>query len=570
MILHKGPISGIAVSEKYVATAGYDNQLILWKSDTKESVSRAFHDHLVNSASFSADGKWIVSSGSDCTARVFRVPDLQLVSVLADHDDDVEMSAFSPSGEWVATASRDGRVRLFERSGKLLKVFCGHTADVISVSFDSEGKHLVSSSDDGTIRTWNLESGREVNQSSFDGVETDTLAITNSGLIYAGNDMGEIIAILPDGSIQKYSAHDVGIKRLVLNESINLLVSVSYDRTCKVWSYSNSGANNGEIKMMHHFELLNVVWPRACAALNATTLVFGTFGTSYATYDLVTKEWDARSVMDTYGKNAVTFHNGNIYTIGDAGIVSVNNKPMRNLGSLCNFLTPFGSTIITGGQIGKIYDALTGEVLYEVGAPLNCAAAFIYNQEHYAVVGVYSGDLVLLKYDKEKNKIVFVKKFRAHENAVKGVAASNDHVFSVSANREAQSISFASLVDGESESEWKDNTSHTKIANGCVYMQKNSFASISRDRKLRIWNAGIQADYQTPHQRSVKCISFDPVNQIVATGSYGGEVALFDVSASKWLKMVRPTTFGISSICNTPNGFVASSYDGAVYEINRD
>lgn len=121
MIQHRGPISEIAAwRDEYVATAGYDNQVICWDQRTGRAVSRSFHDHLANQCQFAPDGKHLLTSSSDYTARLWTVPDLRLVAVLGDQEDDVEMSVFRPSEELVATASRDHRVRVYDFTGKLL------------------------------------------------------------------------------------------------------------------------------------------------------------------------------------------------------------------------------------------------------------------------------------------------------------------------------------------------------------------------------------------------------------------------------------------------------------------
>lgn len=98
MIQHRGPISGIAAwQDTYVATAGYDNQVICWDQRTGQALSRSVHDHLANQCVFSPDGRHLLTSSSDYTARLWTVPDLRLVAVFADQADDVEMSVFHPS-----------------------------------------------------------------------------------------------------------------------------------------------------------------------------------------------------------------------------------------------------------------------------------------------------------------------------------------------------------------------------------------------------------------------------------------------------------------------------------------
>ena len=123
--------------------------------------------------------------------------------------------------------------------GKLLQRFHGHTADVISVAWQGESDVLLSSSDDGTIKRWDIESGKIVEDIDLGGIETDTIAITNDGIIYAGNDEGEVIVIDENGK-NFVQAHNAGIKRLVYDASQDMLVSLSYDRQVKVWSCSKA------------------------------------------------------------------------------------------------------------------------------------------------------------------------------------------------------------------------------------------------------------------------------------------------------------------------------------------
>jgi WD40 repeat protein len=55
-MIHQGPIAGIAAAGNFIATAGYDNQLILWDALSKRAVARSHHDHLVNHCAFNSDG----------------------------------------------------------------------------------------------------------------------------------------------------------------------------------------------------------------------------------------------------------------------------------------------------------------------------------------------------------------------------------------------------------------------------------------------------------------------------------------------------------------------------------
>ncbi|KOT34868.1 WD repeat-containing protein [Streptomyces caelestis] len=562
MILHRSPISGVAaLQDKYVATAGYDNQVICWDQRTGLALARAFHDHLANQCAFSPDGRYLLTSSSDYTARLWTVPDLRLVAVFSAHEDDVEMSAFHPSRELIATASRDHRVRVYDFTGRLLTTFVGHTADVISVEWAGDGDELISSSDDGTVKRWSLATGQLVSELSTDGVETDTVAISSDGTVFAGNDEGAIIVIGP-ADRTSIPAHDAGIKRLVLNDARHLLVSLSYDRTMRLWDVSS-----GQPRPLDSASLPADVWPRSCAFAADSRLVFATFGATYRGYDYEARVWDTSEIPRTGGVNAVLPRpDGATLTVGDAGTVRDGDRRVADTGSLCNFLTPLGPLVLSGGQLGKIFDALTGRELHQHRSPLNCGASFERDGEQYAVVGTYTGEGILLKLT-DDNGVTHVTDLPLHTNAVKGVAVSGDLLFSVAADASATWYRTPTL-----ERVATTEAAHDKIANGCAGLGDGWFASVSRDLKLRIWNPRREADVlTTPHTHSVKCVAASDDGLSVATGSYDGSVAVYDRSTDTWGPVTRPTTSGISSLAYDARQdvFLAGAYDGQVYHIPR-
>ena len=118
---HLGPISGVATYKNFVATTGYDNQVILWNAQTKRGLARALHDHLANQCSFSHGGTMLVSAGSDYSARIWDIPTMQLKAALVGHADDVDMAAFSPDDQFVATCALDRTIKIFDLGGRCLK-----------------------------------------------------------------------------------------------------------------------------------------------------------------------------------------------------------------------------------------------------------------------------------------------------------------------------------------------------------------------------------------------------------------------------------------------------------------
>ncbi|UWQ49919.1 WD40 repeat domain-containing protein [Leisingera caerulea] len=560
MIGHVGPISGVAAfGTNRVATAGYDNRLILWQLNGQQGApvacAQAHHDHLTNSCQFSQAGDLLVSASSDCSARIWSVPDLRLQAVLTDHNDDVEMATFSPDDQHIATASRDYKGRVFDRAGRLLCELVGHERDVLSITWTRDGRRLVTSGDDGTVREWDADSGTEIKTYDLSGAETDTIAITPDAALLAGDDRG-VINILSGGQRTEVDAHQSGIKRLTLSDDGSRLISISYDRTVRLWT-----VNDKTLHPLRNGSIPDIVWPRSAAFLDEDRVVFGTFGSSFATWQSSDDHWACNHVIADKSLNAACFIDNDLYTIGDAGRLYKNNELISDLGSLCNFATPFAATVITGGQSGTVFDGLQGAAIYSNDSPLNCAVVARWCGIETVFVGTYSGDALLVQRDRAGVSVV--GRVSLHDNAIKGLAANSDTLFSVCATG---AVAFHDLSDLKLKR--LADPGHDKIANGAVVID-GGFASVGRDKMLRIWLESGDIAVETPHQNSIKCISANSSGHTLLTGSYTGWIAEFDLTQGVWTRYFKLSTSGVACICyNARTGqFHAVTYDGMVHGV---
>jgi toxoflavin biosynthesis protein ToxC len=285
MLQHTGPISGAAAHVgKYIATAGCDNRVILWERATGKPVSHASHHHVVNNCSFSPDGKHLVTSSSDCTARLWSVPNLYLQAVLADHGDDVGMSAFHPVEDLIATASRDYFVRVYDFQANLIARFNGHHADVVWLDWTHDGHQLIAISGDGEIKRWSWATKQPMQNVGPGADEHSDHALVAPN---RGHGRGQVVAIK-----NKQATHGGAQgNRLVIDPQKSLLASVS-DGTLGVWDISS--ANPTPIAAT---TLPDDVWARSCAFAGRSRLVFGTFAATHRTYDYLRHILAARGAV---------------------------------------------------------------------------------------------------------------------------------------------------------------------------------------------------------------------------------------------------------------------------------
>jgi WD40 repeat protein len=112
------------------------------------------HDGVVNAASFSPDGRRIVTASNDNTARVWDAESGKPIGKPMPHEGIVFEASFGPDGRRIVTASSDKTARVWDaESGKPVGEPMRHEGDVRMASFSSDGRRIVTASYN-TARVW--------------------------------------------------------------------------------------------------------------------------------------------------------------------------------------------------------------------------------------------------------------------------------------------------------------------------------------------------------------------------------------------------------------------------------
>src|SRR5207247_1377556 len=115
------------------------------------------HDLRVNSASFSPDGRYVVTACGEFSrqvpgyARVWDVTTGEAVTPPLKHGNDVTSASFSPDGRRVVTASWDNTARVWDvATGEPPTPPLQHGAAVAEASFSPDGTRVVQDGEDST------------------------------------------------------------------------------------------------------------------------------------------------------------------------------------------------------------------------------------------------------------------------------------------------------------------------------------------------------------------------------------------------------------------------------------
>jgi len=103
---------------------------------------------------FSPDGTLLVTASRDHDGRVWNVATGRMVEILRGHFGPVFGASFSPDGRWIVTAGPVTAGLWQVSDGRPLTYLHGHTEPLTSASFSPDGRRILTSSRDGTVRTY--------------------------------------------------------------------------------------------------------------------------------------------------------------------------------------------------------------------------------------------------------------------------------------------------------------------------------------------------------------------------------------------------------------------------------
>jgi WD40 repeat protein/tRNA A-37 threonylcarbamoyl transferase component Bud32 len=116
------------------------------------------HTGMITHAAYSPDGRHIVTTSEDRTARIWNAVTGEQLFVLRGHILGVQRAAFSADGKRVVTASYDATARVWDaEGGNEIFTLAGHDAVRVTAVFSPDGKYVATGSADASARIWPLD-----------------------------------------------------------------------------------------------------------------------------------------------------------------------------------------------------------------------------------------------------------------------------------------------------------------------------------------------------------------------------------------------------------------------------
>lgn len=203
-----------------------------WSPDGKWLVSGAFQEiavwdaltgqqrhkisgfaHMVVALAFSQDSQLLAVAGGQPTVdgelKVFEAGSWkQIMDLKNGHSDTIYGASFSPDKKMIATCSADKFIKTWEvPSAKFVKSFEGHTHYVLDVGWSPDGKRLASAGADNQVKLWDFEKGEKIQD-----INAHTKQVTR--LTFVGKKM-EFVTCGGDNQVKFYNATNGGNLRTI-------------------------------------------------------------------------------------------------------------------------------------------------------------------------------------------------------------------------------------------------------------------------------------------------------------------------------------------------------------------
>ncbi len=198
------------------------------------------HPAGVLTASFSPDGKLVLTGARDGVVRLWNADSGQKVAEFKAHEQPVIYAEFSPDGSRIATSSIDKTARIWDAAQRtLLHELKQHTARVNSAVFSRDSKRIVTASDDRTAQVWDVATGAPTGAALTHPMSVNFAAFSRDG--------NQIVSACADHKARVFdyatgrslldslnSGSDVRSAEFALNGA-RRVVTASSDRSAQSW-----------------------------------------------------------------------------------------------------------------------------------------------------------------------------------------------------------------------------------------------------------------------------------------------------------------------------------------------
>lgn len=331
---HLAEIKSIALSGNLLATASADRTVRLWDLDSDEEIRR-YKGHLgqVWDVAFSADGRYLISSGDDYTARIWDVETGSNAMSWATDSGIYTFAAFSPDDRLIALPHKE-KILIWDISQKrFITTTSLPSIAALEAAFSPDGKRLAASDNSNNLYVFDLGTDSITPLKKAHGATINSISFSPDGGAFATASYDKSVALWDAAAYRRLKtlSHPSLVSAVVYDPGGRILATSGYDGIARIW---DPGTGRELAALKGHTEPV-------------LSLDFSPDGTVLATgsADSTIRLWDVAT-----GREKAIFkaHGGHVKTLA---------------------FSPDGKRLATGGDDGllRLWDVRTGQEVVALG-----------------------------------------------------------------------------------------------------------------------------------------------------------------------------------------------------------
>ncbi|TAU59267.1 TIR domain-containing protein [Rhizobium ruizarguesonis] len=571
---HREPVFFAAVSPdgKRVITTSADATARLWDAMTGAPIGKTMkHGDAVNSVAFSPDGTRVVTASRDNTARLWDATTGEPIGKPMSHGGTVNSAVFSPDGKRVVTASDDGTARLWDAAtGAQIGDAMKHGSTVNSAVFSPDGTRIVTASRDGTARLWDAMTGAPFGDAMrhagghLDWVSSATFSPDGTRIVTVSDDTVRLWNAATGEPIGKPMSHGGTVNSAAFSPDGTRVVTASEDHTARLWDVM-TGTPIGE-PMSHEGTVYSAAFSpdgaRIVTASEDHTARLWDVVTGTLIGEPMSHEGTVNSaVFSPDGKRVATASQDGTARLWDVMTGTPIGAVMKHEGKIHSAaFSPDGKRIVTASDdhTARLWDAMTGAPIGKTMKHGDAVNSVAFSPDGTRVVTA-SRDNTARLWDATTGEPI--GKPMSHGGTVKSAVFSPDGKRVVTASDDGT----ARLWDAATGAQIGDAMKHGSTVNSAVFSPDGTRIVTVSDATVRLWNAATGAPIGEPIKDggTVHSATFSPDGTRIVTVS-DDTVRLWNAVTGAPIGQAMRHWLPATAVAFSPDGtrLVTNSSDG--------
>lgn len=472
------------------------------------------HTATVNRASFSPDGRFVLTAGDDGTAKIWEIGTGRVARTLASGSGRVAAAIWSPDGRFVATGGADGAIRLWSASNaQILQTFQTGANSIASLAYSPDGRSIAVGTGSGIAQIWNTGGAGQLRAFKVDIGPLSSVEYSPDG---------QLLAIADTDGRAGLWASGTGLQtRALLDDPTVPLNSIAYAADGRFIAIAGF---DGKARVIDAATGRQVYMLIISSNGPVTDIVFSPNGQSIAaTGGAGTAIWTAangqvvRLLNQEYIQSSVAFSPDGRYIVTASNNIDALGRSTSNTAMIWD-ATGDRELPTLSGHTDAIY-----------------AAAYSPNQRYVATA---SQDGTTRIWDANSGQSLSTLK--GHSRGVDGVAWSPDGRTVATASQDGT----VKIWDSANWQELLTLRGHTDIVRSVEYSPDGrSILTAGDDSTVRVWDAttGQELFKLCCHTAAVYSAVYNSDGSLIVTVSLDGSIKIWDAATGKTLHQFQDT-----------------------------